>query len=102
MGTARLSLAGTLAGAVTLGVLVSTAFAEDNVSGTITKIDRLNATIAIQQTQSGTVGGSGGGVVREFKVKDANLLDSVHAGDRVNFSTADSNGSQAITNLKKQ
>jgi Cu/Ag efflux protein CusF len=99
MGTAKLSLAGV----ATLGMLVSTAFAEDNITGTVTKIDRLNTTIAIQQTQTGTVGGSSsGGVVREFKVKDANLLEDVHAGDRVNFSTAESNGSQAITKLKKQ
>jgi Cu/Ag efflux protein CusF len=98
MGTARLSLAG----AAALGMLVSTAFAEDNITGTITKIDRLNATIAIQQTQGGTVGGSSGGMVREFKVKDAGLLESVHAGDRVNFSTAEGHDSQTITKLKKQ
>lgn len=98
MGTARLLLAG----AAGLGVLVSAAIADDNITGTITGINRLNNTIAIQQTQSGTVGDSSGGVVREFKVKDAGMLESVHAGDRVTLSASGNEGSQTITTLKKQ
>jgi Cu/Ag efflux protein CusF len=83
-------------------MLASAAFAEDNITGTITGINRLNGTIAIQQPQTGTVGGSGGGAVREFKVKDANMLENVHAGDRVTFSATGNEGSQTITALKKQ
>lgn len=98
MGTARLSLAGVAA----FGTLMSPALADDNITGTITGINRLNSTLAIQRTQSGTVGGSSGGPVRQFKVKDVGMLESVHAGDRVTFSTTGSEGSETITTLKKQ
>jgi Cu/Ag efflux protein CusF len=94
MGTARLFFAS----AAAIGMLASAAFAEDNITGVITKIDRLNGTIAIQLTQSGTVGTGGGGAAREFKTKDAGMLESVHAGDRVSFSTAENN---TITKLEK-
>jgi Cu/Ag efflux protein CusF len=100
MGTARILLAC----AAAIGMLASAAVAEDNMDGMITKIDRLNSTIAIQQMQSGTVGANGGGAtgpVQEFKAKDAGMLESVHAGDRVSFSTADTNGTKTITKLQK-
>jgi Cu/Ag efflux protein CusF len=98
MGTARLFLAGVAA----LGTLMTAALADDNITGTITGINRLNGTIAIQQTQSGTVGGGSGGSVRQFKVKDVGMMESVHAGDRVTFSTTGGEGSETITTLKKQ
>ena len=100
MGTASILLAS----AAAIGVLASAAVAEDNMNGMITKIDRLNSTIAIQQVQSATVGANGGdatGPVQEFKAKDAGMLESVHAGDRVSFSTADTNGTKTITKLQK-
>ena len=98
MGTAKLLLAS----AAAIGMLASAAVAEDNLNGMITKIDRLNSTISIQQVQGGTVGANGGatGPVQEFKAKDAGMLESVHAGDRVSFST-DANGSKTITKLQK-
>jgi Cu/Ag efflux protein CusF len=98
MGTAKIFFTS----AAAIAMLASAAVADDNMTGLITKIDRLNSTIAIQQVQSGTVGASGGnGPVQEFKAKDAGMLDSVHAGDRVSFSTADNNGTQTITKLQK-
>jgi Cu/Ag efflux protein CusF len=97
MGTARLLLAS----AAAIGMFASAAAAED-MNGMITKIDRLNSTISIQELQGGTVGANGGatGPVQEFKTKDAGMLESVHAGDRVSFST-DANGSKTITKLQK-
>jgi Cu/Ag efflux protein CusF len=89
------------AGAVVLGAFTSAALAQQNVAGTITKIDRLNGTIAIQQTQSGTVGANSG-AAQEFKMQDAKQLEAFHAGDKVNFSASEGGGAKTITQLKKQ
>ncbi len=91
-----------VAGLAVANLFMSAASAEQTMSGMITKIDRLNGTIAIQQTQDGTVGANTGGVTPEFKVQDAKLLDDVHAGDRVTFSTTDNGGAKTITTLKRQ
>jgi Cu/Ag efflux protein CusF len=92
------------AGAAAIGTLASVAFAADDMIGMITRIDRLNNTITIQQAQKGTVGGSAGGAgsLQEYKAKDAAMLDAVHAGDRVSFSATDTNGTGTITKLQKQ
>jgi Cu/Ag efflux protein CusF len=91
-----------VAGATAMNVLMTAALAQQPMTGVITKIDRIHGTIAIQQTQSGTVGASAGGATAEYKVQDRPLLDSVHAGDKVTFSAAESSGVKTITNLKKQ
>ncbi|MCA1455705.1 copper-binding protein [Bradyrhizobium sp. BRP22] len=90
-----------LAGATAVSILTTAALAQQNMTGTITKIDRLNGTISIQQTQSGTVG-AGSGAIQEFKVTDVNKLEPFHAGDKVNFSAAEGGGTKTITDLKKQ
>jgi hypothetical protein len=95
MGPARIVLAGFAA----TSLFMSVASAEQSMSGMITKIDRLNGTVAIQQTQSGTVGANTGGAT-EFKVQDAGALENVHAGDRVTFSTGDD--AKTITKIQKQ
>ena len=95
MGTARILLAGFAA----TSLFMSMASAEQSLSGMITKIDRLNGIVAIQQTQSGTVGANSGGA-SEFKVQDAGALENVHAGDRVTFTTGDD--AKLITKLQKQ
>ena len=95
MGTARILLAGFAA----TSLFMSVASAEQSMSGMITKIDRLNGTVAIQQTQSGTVGSNTGGAT-EFKVQDAGALENVHAGDRVTYSTGDD--TKTITKIEKQ
>ena len=101
MGTARIFFAA----AAAIGMVASAAYAEDDMTGVVTQINRLNSTIAIQQMQKGTVGASAGspvGPVQEFKAKDAAMLESVHAGDRVTFATAEASGTQTLTKLQKQ
>lgn len=99
MGTTRFICAG----AAALSMLATSALADD-MTGMVTRIDRLNNTISIQQTQKGTVGGSAGGAgtLQEYKAKDAAMLDAVHAGDRVNYSATDNNGTGMLTKLEKQ
>jgi Cu/Ag efflux protein CusF len=96
MGTAK---TGITAGAVAV-LMISAAYAQNDMTGTVTKINRLNSTVTILQTQSGTVGSSGS-AARDFKVKDGATLEDVHAGDKVNFSTTDENGVETVTKLKK-
>jgi hypothetical protein len=91
------------AGAAMIGMMATSAFADD-MTGMVTRIDRLNNTISIQQMQKGTVGGSAGGAgaLQEYKAKDAAMLESVHAGDRVSYSATDTNGTGTLTKLQKQ
>lgn len=99
MGTTKFIFAG----AAALSMLATSALADD-MTGMITRIDRLNGTISIQQIQKGTVGASSGsaGALQEFKAKDAAMLDSVHAGDRVIYSATEANGTGTLTKLQKQ
>lgn len=99
MGTTKLILAG----AAVVSMLASSAFADD-MTGTVTRIDRLSSTISIQQTQKGTVGGSAGGAgpVQQYKAKDAAMLDAVHAGDRVTYAATGEDGKGTLTKLQKQ
>jgi hypothetical protein len=90
-----------MASAMALGIGMCAAAAQEAVEGMVTKIDRLHGTIAIQQTQS-TVGSNAAAAAEEFKVPDGSLLEAVHAGDRVTFSTAESSGVKTITKLQKQ
>jgi Cu/Ag efflux protein CusF len=98
MRPAKIILASTTA----VIVLTSAAFAQQATNGMVTQIDRLNGTMAIAETQSGTVGASGGGASQQFKVQDAQLLDNFHAGDRVTFSTTENNGVKTITKMQRQ
>jgi len=76
--------------------------AQDAKTGMITQINRLNGTIAIQQTQDGTVGaGSSGGGVKQYKVPVASL-EALHAGDQVSFSATQSGGVDTITKIEKK
>jgi Cu/Ag efflux protein CusF len=91
-----------IAGTAALTILGSTAFAQQPLTGTVTRINRINGTIAIQQTQSGTVGAGGGGAAEEYKVQSGTSLEAVHAGDRVNFSATGTGGTKTITKLDRQ
>ncbi len=91
-----------LAGSAALTIIGSAALAEQALTGTITQIDRINGTVAIKQTQSGTVGANTSGAAEEFKVQAGVSLEELHAGDRVNFSTAESSGTKTITKFQKQ
>jgi hypothetical protein len=101
-----------LAGSAALTILSSAALAQQPLNGTIIGLNRLNSTITIQPTQSGTVGANTGGpnsggaaqesAAEEFKVQDASSLDDLHAGNRVGFSVTEKDGIKTITKLQKQ
>jgi Copper binding periplasmic protein CusF len=88
------------AGVATLAIVSSAALAQQALSGMITEVNRLNGTIAIKQTQNGTVGVNTGGAER-FKVQGVSL-DDFHAGDRVTYSASDTGGTRTITKLQRQ
>jgi Cu/Ag efflux protein CusF len=89
----------TLAGG---GLATESAQADQTVTGTVTKVDRLNGVIGVQRIQSGTVGANTGGAAEEFKTQSGLSLDTVHAGDRVTFSATESGGAKVITKFQKQ
>jgi Cu/Ag efflux protein CusF len=82
-------------------VISSVALAQQPLTGTVTTVDRINGTIAIQQTQSGTVGASTGGATEQFRVQGG-LLNTLHAGDKVTFSVSETGGTKTITSVEKQ
>jgi len=90
------------AGIAALTIAGSAALAQQALTGTITGINRINDTIAIKQTQNGTVGANTGGAAEEFKVQKGQSLDDLHAGDRVSFSVTETGGTKTITKLQKQ
>ncbi len=90
-----------LAGTATLAIVSSAASAQQALTGTITKVDRINGSVAIQQTQSGTTGANTGGA-EEFKTQQGLSLDTLHAGDKVTFSATETGGIKTITKLQKQ
>ena len=98
MKIAKIILAGTAA----LTIIGSAAFAQEELTGTVTKVDRINRTIAIQQTQSGTIGANTGGAAEDFKTQNGLSLDALHAGDKVTFSATETGGIKTITKLQNQ
>jgi Cu/Ag efflux protein CusF len=92
MKTAKIIFAGAAALAIS-----SAALAQQALTGTVTKVDRVNATVAIQQTQNGTVGAT-----EQFKVEGGLLFDSLHAGDKVLFSATGTGRVKTITKIQKQ
>jgi Cu/Ag efflux protein CusF len=94
-------LAKTVLAALVLTAISSVALAQQTLTGTVTTIDRINGTIAIQQTQSGTVGASTGGATERFKVQDG-MLNTLHAGDKVTVSVSETGGTKTVTKLEKQ
>ena len=94
-------LAKTVLVAFMLTAFSSMTLAQQALTGTVTTIDRINGTIAIQQTQSGTVGANTGGATEQFKVPDG-MLNTLHAGDKVTLSVSEAGGTKTITKLDKQ
>jgi hypothetical protein len=90
-----------LAGAVLTVISSPVALAQQALTGTVTTIDRITGTIAIQQTQNGTVGANAGGATEQFKIP-AGMLETVHAGDKVKFTVSESGPTKAITKIEKQ
>jgi Copper binding periplasmic protein CusF len=91
-----------LAGSAALIAVSSAALAQQALTGTVTKIDRISGTVAIRQAPSGTVGSSSGSAAEEsFKVQGT-LPDTLHAGDRVTYSASETGGTKTITKLERQ
>lgn len=90
-----------LAGTATVAIISSAALAQQALTGTITKVDRTNGTVAIQQTQSGTTGANTGSA-EEFKTQQGLSLDTLHAGDKVTFSATETGGIKTITKIQTQ
>jgi Copper binding periplasmic protein CusF len=100
MTIARILSAGATAALIVLSSAVS---AEEAHTGVITGINRLNDTIAIKRTQSGTVGANTGGAAEQFKVQKGLSLEDMHAEDKVIFSaTTGPDGISTVTSLRKQ
>jgi Cu/Ag efflux protein CusF len=91
-----------LAGAALILVTSSGALAQEKLAGTISKVDEASGKIAIQQTQSGTVGANSGAAAEEFKVQDGLLFNAVQPGDKVVFTVTEVGGVKTITKLEKQ
>jgi Cu/Ag efflux protein CusF len=94
-------LAKTVLAALVFAATSSVTLAQQTLTGTVTTIDRINGTLAIQQTQSGTVGASTGGATEQFKV-EAGMLNTLHAGDKVTLSVSQTGGTRTVTKLEKQ
>ena len=90
-----------LAGAALFTIITPATWAQQALTGTITKVDRISGTVAIQQTQSGTTGANTGGA-EEFKTPKGLSLDTLHAGDKVTFSATETGGIKTLTKLEKQ
>ena len=88
-----------LAGMVTLS-LGSSALAQQQAQGVVTQIDRINSTVGIRQTQSGTVGASPG-AAEEYKAPGL-PLDDLHAGDGVTFSATETGGVKTLTKIDRR
>ena len=91
-----------LASATAVALVSSGALAQQSLTGSITKIDEAGGKIAIQQTQSGTVGANTGSATDEFKVQDGLLFNAFQAGDKVVFTATEIGGVKTITKLEKQ
>jgi Cu/Ag efflux protein CusF len=98
MKTARIIAVSTAA----LTLVTSAALAQQAPTAIVTMVDRINGTIVVKQTPSGTVGANAGGAVEEFKPQDGALLNTLHAGDRVTVTYSDVGGVKKITKLQKQ
>ena len=89
-------------GVAAFAIAGSAAWAQQARSGTITELNRLNNTVSIKQTPSGTVGANTAGAAEEFKVQSGVSLETLHAGDSVNFTVSEAGGAKTITKLQKQ
>jgi len=90
-----------IAGTATL-ILTGAAAAQENQTGQVTKVNRLDNTVAIRPVQSGTVGANTAGAEQEFKVKDGVSLEDLHAGNRITYSVTETGGTRTLTSFKKQ
>src|ERR1700759_1127690 len=88
-----------LAGTLLLGVSVA-ARADESQTGLVTALKRLTNPVSIKRVQSGTVGANTAGAAENYKVKDGLSTESLHAGDKISFQSADQNGVMTLTGFK--
>jgi Cu/Ag efflux protein CusF len=91
----------TISAASMLAVISSVTLAQQALTGTITKVDRISGIVAIQQTPAGTVGAAGGAATEEFKLQGT-MLEALHAGDRVTYTLSETNGKKTISKIDRQ
>src|SRR5665213_749030 len=97
-----MKLANKILTAAILTVVPSLALAQQPVTGTIVTINRISGTIGIQEMQSGTVGAVGGGATeQQYKAPD-DMLEKLHAGDKITFSASEVGGKKTITKIEHQ
>jgi Cu/Ag efflux protein CusF len=89
-------------GAAVFVIVSSAALAQQARTGTITEINRLNNTVAIRQTQDGTVGANTGAAAEEFKIGNGVSLEALHAGDSISFSASGADGTKTITKIERR
>jgi Cu/Ag efflux protein CusF len=83
-----------------IGLMSSAALAQQTLTGTVIRVDEQKGTIAVSQTQSGTVGSTG--EAQDFKLQDGLLFNALRPGDKISFTVSDVNGTKTITKLNKQ
>jgi hypothetical protein len=91
-----------LAGTAALAMISSAALAQEARKGMIIEVNRHNDTVAIQETQDGTVGASTGGAAQAYKIQSGLSLENWHAGDLVTFTASGTGSAKTITKLEKQ
>ena len=106
MKIAKIVLAGCAALTVfsSAGFFSSATLAQQAMTGTVTRIDRIDGIIAIQlqpPTQSGTVGANTGGLSEQFKLQGGSL-ETLHAGDNITYTATEAGGVKTITKIDKQ
>lgn len=92
-----------IATAVLIGAAVlaaSAASAQQDLTGMLTIIDRIDRNVVIQRTQDGTVGANAA-AADVLKVPQSLSLDNVHVGDKVSYAVTDTGGTKTITKLEK-
>ena len=99
MKTAKTMTTMLLAGMVALS-FGAAALAQQAQTGVVTQVDRINSTVAIRQTQSGTVGANPG-PAEEYKASGM-PLDDLHAGDGVTFSATEAGGVKTLTKIDRR
>src|SRR5579864_9512211 len=75
--------------------------AQQDLTGTLTIIDRIDRNVVIQRAQDGTVGANGG-AADVLKAPQGLSLDNVHVGDKVTYAAAPAGGTRTLTKLEKQ
>jgi Copper binding periplasmic protein CusF len=90
----------TMLSAVMVALSLGSAALAEDAQGVVTQVDRINSTVAIRQTQSGTVGANPG-AAEEYKAPGL-PLDDLHAGDGVTFSATETGGVKTLTKIDRR